>query len=66
VNLACKAVLGAITDMDFAAPEAGDFVPLDAAAVNFLDAVERDPVATIRTTVRVVRQSVNSTFAYSL
>ncbi|KAJ6495972.1 hypothetical protein C8R45DRAFT_823421, partial [Mycena sanguinolenta] len=39
VNLACKAVLGAITGMDFAAPDAGAFVPLDAAAVNFLDAI---------------------------
>ncbi|KAJ7904012.1 hypothetical protein B0H13DRAFT_2025471, partial [Mycena leptocephala] len=57
VNLACKAVLGAITDMDFAVPEAGDFVPFDAAAVNFLDAVERDPIATMRTTVRVIRAS---------
>ncbi|KAJ6451754.1 hypothetical protein C8R45DRAFT_848205, partial [Mycena sanguinolenta] len=52
VNLACKTVLGAIANMDFAAPDTGDFVPLDAAAVNFLNAVERDPVATIRTTIR--------------
>ncbi|KAJ7701897.1 ribonuclease H-like domain-containing protein, partial [Mycena rosella] len=42
VNLACKAVLGAITNMKFAAPEATDF---------------RDPVATVRTTVRVIRAS---------
>ncbi|KAJ7433152.1 hypothetical protein FB451DRAFT_1064718, partial [Mycena latifolia] len=57
VNLACKAVLGAITNMEFAAPEAGDFVPPVAEATNFLDAINRDPVATIRTTVRVIRAS---------
>lgn len=54
MNLACKAVLGAITDMDFAAPEAADFVPPAAGARTFLDAINRDPVATVRTTVRVV------------
>ncbi|KAJ7845304.1 hypothetical protein B0H13DRAFT_2095533, partial [Mycena leptocephala] len=57
VNLACKAVLGAITDMDFAAPEADDFVPLRTPADNFLGAIVGDPVATIRTTVRVIRAS---------
>ncbi|KAJ7937493.1 hypothetical protein B0H13DRAFT_2418605 [Mycena leptocephala] len=41
VNLACKAVLGAITDMDFAV----------------VHAIARDPVATVRTTVRVIRAS---------
>ncbi|KAJ7793825.1 hypothetical protein B0H13DRAFT_2171692, partial [Mycena leptocephala] len=57
VNLACKAVLGAITDMDFAAPEADDFVPPRTPADNFLGAIVGDPVATIRTTVRVIRAS---------
>ncbi|KAJ6597322.1 hypothetical protein B0H10DRAFT_2196991 [Mycena sp. CBHHK59/15] len=63
VNLACKAVLGAITDMKFAAPEAADFVPHpraaddDADAPTFLDTIHRDPVATVRTTVRVIRAS---------
>ena len=51
MNLACKAILGAITDMDFAAPEADDFVPPLDPADNFLAAVGGDPVATIRTTV---------------
>ncbi|KAJ7830825.1 hypothetical protein B0H13DRAFT_1654922, partial [Mycena leptocephala] len=41
VNLACKAVLGAITNMDFAAPEADDFVPLRTPADNFLGAIIR-------------------------
>ncbi|KAJ6608504.1 ribonuclease H-like domain-containing protein, partial [Mycena sp. CBHHK59/15] len=58
VNLTCQAVLGVITDMDFAAPEAADFVPRPAdAAPTFMDTVRRDPVATVRTTVRVIRAS---------
>ncbi|KAJ6610156.1 ribonuclease H-like domain-containing protein, partial [Mycena sp. CBHHK59/15] len=58
VNLACQAVLGAITDMDFVAPEAADFVPRPAdAAPTFMDTVQCDPVATVRTTVRVIRAS---------
>ncbi|KAJ6590388.1 hypothetical protein B0H10DRAFT_1830745, partial [Mycena sp. CBHHK59/15] len=45
VNLACKAVLGAITDMDYVAPEAADFVPLPADATpTFLDTIRRDPI----------------------
>ncbi|KAJ7849934.1 ribonuclease H-like domain-containing protein [Mycena leptocephala] len=55
---ACKAVLGAITDMDFAASGAADFVPDPAAQLRtFLDAIARDPVATVRTCVRVIRAS---------
>ncbi|KAJ6592813.1 hypothetical protein B0H19DRAFT_1204861 [Mycena capillaripes] len=50
VNLACKAVLGAITDMDFAASGAADFEPAAAA-------IDRDPIATVRTTVRVISAS---------
>ncbi|KAF7326525.1 HAT family dimerization domain-containing protein [Mycena venus] len=57
VNLACKAVLGAITDMDFAASGSADFIPDPTRATTFLDAIARDPVATIRTTVRVIRAS---------
>ncbi|KAF7372427.1 HAT family dimerization domain-containing protein [Mycena venus] len=52
VNLACKAVLGAITDMDFAASGSADFIPDPTRATTFLDAIARDPVATIRTTIR--------------
>ncbi|KAK7030041.1 hypothetical protein R3P38DRAFT_2775478 [Favolaschia claudopus] len=52
------AVLSAITDMDFAASDAPDF-NRDAGeeAHTFLDAIARDPVATIRTSVRVIRAS---------
>ncbi|KAJ7017491.1 hypothetical protein C8F04DRAFT_979212, partial [Mycena alexandri] len=44
VNLACKAVLGAITDMDFAALDAVDFVPDADRPTTFLDAITRDPI----------------------
>jgi hypothetical protein len=46
VNLACQAVLKAITNMDFADELAEDYVPTATG--------ERDPVAMIRTVVRVV------------
>ncbi|KAF7328561.1 HAT family dimerization domain-containing protein [Mycena venus] len=56
VNLACKAILGAITNMDFAASGAADFVPGPAAPPRtILDAIAHDPVATVRTSVRVIR-----------
>ncbi|KAF7333764.1 HAT family dimerization domain-containing protein [Mycena venus] len=57
VNLACKAVLSAIINTEFAAPEASDFVPLADEATTSVDAIKRDPVATIRSTVRVIRAS---------
>ncbi|KAJ6556030.1 ribonuclease H-like domain-containing protein, partial [Mycena capillaripes] len=57
VNLACKAVLSAITDMDFAASEAADFEPAAGEPGTFLAAIDRDPIATVRTTVRVIRAS---------
>ncbi|KAK7021530.1 hypothetical protein R3P38DRAFT_2780753 [Favolaschia claudopus] len=53
----CKAVLSAITNMDFAAPGADDFVPGGAEPRTFLDAIARDPIATVRTSVRVIRAS---------
>ena len=63
MNLACQAVLKSITDMDFAAEGAADYVPATAGG-------ERDPIAMIRTVVRVVsifmtspsRYHVNITF----
>ncbi|KAK7059379.1 hypothetical protein R3P38DRAFT_2758829 [Favolaschia claudopus] len=53
----CKAVSSAMTNMDFAAPGADDFVPGDAEPRTFLDAIARDPIATVRTSVRVIRAS---------
>ncbi|KAI5896313.1 uncharacterized protein SCHCODRAFT_01093448 [Schizophyllum commune H4-8] len=48
VNLACKAVLAAITDLDFARPNAGPFVPT---------ATHRDAIAIVRTAIRAIRAS---------
>ncbi|KAL4254558.1 Zinc finger BED domain-containing [Pleurotus pulmonarius] len=55
VNLACKAVLGAITNMEFASETAPDYNPDDASM--FRETLDRDPIATIRTVVRVTRAS---------
>jgi hypothetical protein len=49
VNLACKAVLAAITNLDYVAETAEDFVPL-----NFLGGLDRDPIATIRSLIHAV------------
>jgi hypothetical protein len=46
VNLACKAILGAITNMDLAANSAGDYIPSGTC---------RDPVAALRTVIQKVR-----------
>lgn len=54
INLACKAVLGAVTDLKHASPNAPDFVPAGASAQTFMDAIDRDPISTVRTLVRVV------------
>ncbi|KAK7006945.1 HAT family dimerization domain-containing protein, partial [Favolaschia claudopus] len=57
VNLACKAVLAAITNMDFAAITANDFVPQGGEPRTFGAAVARDPIATLRTSIRLIRAS---------
>lgn len=54
INLACKAVLKEVTDMKFAAAYAQDYVPSGPPPTNFLDVLNRDPIATVRTLVRVV------------
>ncbi|KAK7041157.1 HAT family dimerization domain-containing protein [Favolaschia claudopus] len=43
--------------MDFADPEAVDFDAHDDTASSFLDAIDRDPIATIRTIIRLIRSS---------
>ena len=54
VNLSCKAVLSAITNMDYAANDAEDYAPNGLTPMTFIDAINRDPIATVRTLVRVV------------
>lgn len=52
VNLACKAILAALTDLNYARE------PTTAEEqVSFLDAVDKDPIATIRALIRVIRAS---------
>lgn len=52
INLACKAILGALTDLNYAKE------PLTAEEqTSFLDAMDKDPIATIRTLIHVVRLS---------
>ena len=46
MNLACKAILSAITDMDLTAEEKEDYV---------YEGTSSDPIATLRTLVQVVR-----------
>lgn len=46
VNLTCKAILSAITDMDFTAEETEDYVS---------EGTSSDPIVTLRTPIRVVR-----------
>lgn len=54
VNLTCKAVLKEITDMKFVAANAHDYVPSGPAPINFLDVLNCNPIATVRTLVCVV------------
>ncbi|THU82844.1 hypothetical protein K435DRAFT_690762 [Dendrothele bispora CBS 962.96] len=48
VNLACKAVISAVTNIDYAADDAPEFIPQHS---------DRDPIASIRAIVRAIRQS---------
>ena len=56
MNLACKAVLGAITNMDFAHQDSDvavvthDHTPADC----FDEAIAKGPVAVIRTVIRII------------
>jgi hypothetical protein len=55
VNLACKAVLKAITNLNYAIEDVNEFVPEGPLATMFTDAIDRDPIATVRSIVRSVR-----------
>ena len=56
VNLACKAVLGAITELKYAKDDAVDFAPDPdtPAPATFEEVLKRDPVATTRSLIRGV------------
>lgn len=54
VNLACKAVLGAMTKLEYASQTAQDYVPTGPEPTSFWDAINRDSIATVRSLVRAV------------
>jgi hypothetical protein len=54
VHLACQAILKAITDTDFADDNVVNFEPRGRPATTFMDAIDRDPIATLRAIVRQV------------
>lgn len=60
VNLACKAVLAAITHMDLAKEGALDYTPDGPELATIQVAISRDPIATIRSLVRTVGISETS------
>lgn len=62
MNLACKAVLGAMTKLEYAAPAAPDYVPSGRTPMSFWDAVNRDPIATLRSLIRAVRSLLECIF----
>lgn len=66
MHLACKAILAAITDLDFASIDANHFEPRGDEATSFMDALDRDPIATIRSIVRQVGfQLFNSSLLFT-
>ena len=59
VNLACKAVLGVITQLKYAKEDATDFIPdgKAAAPATFEDVLKHDPVATTHSLIQGVSLS---------
>ena len=64
INLACKAVLGVITQLQYAKEDATDFIPDGEAPApaTFEDVLKCDPVATTRSLIRGV--SLSTAFVY--
>ncbi|KAJ7277820.1 hypothetical protein C8J57DRAFT_1060348 [Mycena rebaudengoi] len=54
VHLVCKAILKAVTDTNFADNNADNYEPRGGPAATFMDAIDRDPIATLRTIIRQV------------
>lgn len=56
VNLACQAVLAALTNLDYARePQTSE------EQISFLEAVDKDPIATLRALIRVVSLHIQRT-----
>lgn len=54
VNLACKAVLAAMTKLEHGLSSAPDYVPKGPLPLSFLEALTRDPIATLQSLIRSV------------
>lgn len=54
MNLACKAVLDNITDMDCASEESDVAAVTYVPANTFCETIEKDPIAVIRNVIRIV------------
>lgn len=54
MNLACKAVLEKVTDMNCASEEPGVAAVTYAPVSTFCESIEKDPIAVIRNVVRIV------------
>ena len=54
VNLACKAVLTSITNMEYASEQATEYVLEGMPADSVMNVIDRDPIATLRSLIRTV------------
>ncbi|KIK80341.1 hypothetical protein PAXRUDRAFT_15838 [Paxillus rubicundulus Ve08.2h10] len=57
INLACKAVLKAMTNLDFTKDDVEDYVPDTLQPRTLFDAVEHDPIAIVQSLVRGISAS---------
>jgi len=54
VNLACKAILAAITNLDYAEENAEEYIPGEVPVTGVLEQLNKDPIATLRSLINAV------------
>ena len=54
MNLACKAVLAAITDVKFAEEDAEEYIPGNDYALTTLQQLDKNSIATLRSLIKTV------------
>ena len=54
VNLACKAVLAAITHLEYVKETADNYIPTGPGPSSFTDAISHDPIATLWSLIMAV------------
>ncbi|THH19265.1 hypothetical protein EUX98_g8810 [Antrodiella citrinella] len=57
VNLAVKAILSEITQLKYASMDAEEFIPITQPSRTFAAAIDRDPIAIVRSLIRTIRAS---------